>query len=46
MKARWVNIKGLDGDYDLEHKPLYFDEEHFRLYDTLCECCEKKLKRI
>ena len=44
MKHRWKNILGLDGDYD--EQTLYFDEKHYRIYEVLCECCEKKLTRI
>ena len=34
MKARWLNIKGLDGDYN-ENNNLYFDEKHYRIYENV-----------
>lgn len=45
MKARWLNIKGLDGDYE-PNSNLYFDEKHYRIYESLCEKCESKLNLI
>lgn len=46
MKNRWLNIKGLDGDYEPALAKLHFDYKHYRLYEHLCEKCEAKLEPV